>query len=154
MFRPRNIDLGPCAEEAIGMEGRRNRWGCGFPIAVTILVIFWVWGTPFGLAYWLDSERSVVAIIRSPDGSTRAQVEHIVMGGAPLTVVTVRKWWEPNTSLNLCRLATYYADVPLSIRWRGAAQVEVAAGAAAERHRIEDRKCGSVSPFFSPSGPN
>jgi hypothetical protein len=128
---------------------RRRRWGCGcFTLLMLAFLAFWVSGAPFAFAYWLDSERRVSITMPSPDGSRIAQVEHIMDGGAPLTAVTIRRRWEPNVGIILCRVGEFYADTPLGIRWRDERHVEIHYRKDASTARILEQGCHSIVPIF------
>lgn len=68
-------------------------------------------------AVFLDAERTVISHTFSPDGKRVAQVERIVVGGAPSIVVIVRPRWMPNWYLAGCAAASHYQDAEAHARW-------------------------------------
>ena len=96
-------------------------------IAVAVFVIglatlpFWGWG----LAYFLDSERTVISRVMSPDRARTAQVERIVVGGAPSIVILVRPWWMPDWYVAGCAAASHYQDAKASVRWVSNSTIEI-----------------------------
>ena len=86
--------------------------------AMTILcaaLTFPFWG--MGPAVFLDSKRTVISRVPSPDGTRIAQVERIVVGGTPSIVVMVRSQWMPDWYLTGCAAASHYEDAEAQIRW-------------------------------------
>jgi hypothetical protein len=71
----------------------------------------------FGAAAYLDSERSVIARAVSPDGTWTAQLERLVVGGAPNLVVTLRRSWQPDWYLTSCKAVSYYGESAAALRW-------------------------------------
>jgi hypothetical protein len=74
-----------------------------------------IWG--MGPAAFLDSERLTLSRVVSPDGGRVAQVERIVVGGAPSIVVTVRPRWMPDWYLSGCAAASHYANAEALVAW-------------------------------------
>ena len=79
------------------------------------LVTLPIWG--MGPAVFLDADRSTISHVPSPDGTLVAQVERIVVGGAPSIVVVVRPWWMPNWYLSGCAAASHYLDADALVAW-------------------------------------
>jgi hypothetical protein len=79
------------------------------------LVTLPLWG--MGPAVFLDSRRTVISRIRSPDALRSAQVERLIVGGVPSIVVMVRSWWLPDWYLVGCAAASHYEDAKAQVRW-------------------------------------
>jgi hypothetical protein len=71
----------------------------------------------FGAAAYLDSDRDVIVRAVSPDGSRTAQLERLVVGGAPNMVVTLRRSWHPDWYLTSCKPVSYYGESAAVFRW-------------------------------------
>src|SRR3569833_1620083 len=74
-----------------------------------------IWG--MGVAIFLDSERTVVSRQLSPSGKRIAQVERIVVGGVPSSVVMARPRWMPDRYLFGCAATSHYGDATAQLRW-------------------------------------
>jgi hypothetical protein len=70
-----------------------------------------------GPAVFLDSKRTILSKAASPDGKRIAQVERIVVGGAPSIVVLVRPRWMPDWYLTGCAAASHYHDTEAHVHW-------------------------------------
>jgi hypothetical protein len=90
-------------------------------IPVAAMIIFCAvvtlpfWG--MGPAVFLDTERTVISRVPSPDGRRLAQVERIVIGGTPSIVIMVKPQWMPDWYLAACAAASHYHDVAVQVRW-------------------------------------
>ncbi len=82
-----------------------------------------IWG--MGLAVFLDSERTMLARSSSPDSNRVAQVERIIVGGAPSIVVMVRSWWMPDWYLTGCAAASHYRDAHARVSWPSNGEIVV-----------------------------
>lgn len=80
-----------------------------------LLLTLPIWG--MGPAAFLDSQRAVISRVSSPDGTRVAQVERIVVGGAPSIVVMVRPRWMPDWYLAGCAAASHYQEAKAQVRW-------------------------------------
>lgn len=110
-------------------------------VALGTVATLSLWG--MGAAVFLDSERTVLSRLPSPDGKRIASVERIVVGGAPSIVVIVRPAWMPDWYLTGCAAVSHYEDAKARARWTTINALEV-------RH-TEDRrfwKTGSA-PFHN-----
>lgn len=89
-------------------------------LAVAMIILCAVDTLPFwgmGPAVLLDSERTVISRVLSPDGTRVAQVERIVVGGTPSIVVMVRPQWMPDWYITGCAAASHYQDAEAQVRW-------------------------------------
>ncbi len=93
-----------------------GRIGCWI-VAASILTIgtlpIWGWGS----AYYFDSQRTVLASSVSPDGSSIAQVERLVVGDVPNIILTLRSSWAPNWYLMSCAAVSHYGETQAGVRW-------------------------------------
>ncbi|MEA3061673.1 MAG: hypothetical protein QOJ94_1454 [Sphingomonadales bacterium] len=109
-------------------EARRGtglRWGCG---CLVILLAAFVVTAPFtlmGPAVFMDSQREVLGRATSPDGRRIAQVERLVVGGAPSIVVTLRRSWQPDWYLTTCKVVSHRGETTARLRWSGDRALDV-----------------------------
>jgi len=89
----------------------------GLAVVAAAVITLPIWG--MGPAVFLDSERRILARAPSPDGRRVAQVERIVVGGAPSIVILIRSRWTPNWYLTGCIAARHYQDAQARISWAG-----------------------------------
>lgn len=103
---------------------RRRKLILIFVVAVlTAVVTIPFWG--MGPAVFLDSERTVISRIVSPDGKRVAQVERIIVGGEPSIVIMVRSAWMPNWYLSGCAAASHYQDADARLRWTSNSAISI-----------------------------
>lgn len=105
-------------------------------------------GAAFGIAYYLDSERYIIERAEDPNSTKVAQVEREIMGGAPLSQVTLKVWWKPNWGIALCQMAEFYADAELEVRWLDDQKVEIQHGPDASYSLIHQQECHGAAPVF------
>ena len=84
-----------------------------------------------GPAVFMDSDRTVLSRALSPDGKHVAQVERLVVGGAPSIVVTVKLAWMPNWYLLGCAAASHYEETSARLRWEFNRSLSIASPADA-----------------------
>jgi hypothetical protein len=82
-------------------------------VVASVTIPFW----GMGPAVFLDSSRTVISRIPSPDRLRSAQVERVIVGGVPSIVVMVRSWWLPDWYLVGCAAASHYEDARAQVRW-------------------------------------
>ena len=120
------------------MRDRKRRHflfgGCGCILVMLLFPAFGM-GFLFGAAAFLDSERHVLNRARSPDGAWVAQLERLVVGGAPNMVITLRRSWQPDWYFTSCKAISHYGDAGAVLRWAGAAELVVDADASAQTWR-------------------
>jgi hypothetical protein len=87
----------------------------GLAVAAAVVTLPF-WG--MGPAVFIDSDRTILSRALSPDRSHVAQIERLVVGGAPSIVVTVRPAWMPNWYLLGCVAASHYGQTSARLLWR------------------------------------
>lgn len=123
------------------MKGRTKLILISVIIVVIAFVTLPLWG--MGPAVFLDSKRTIISRVVSPDGKRTAQVERIVVGGVPSIVVMVRPSWMPDWYLAGCAAASHYQDTMAHIRWVSNKAIEI--GYSSDRLDWET----SASPFHT-----
>lgn len=83
--------------------------------AVAAVVSVPIWG--MGAAVFVDSDRTVLSRVLSQDHTHVAQLERLVVGGAPSIVVTVRPVWLPSWYLLECVAASHYQETTARVAW-------------------------------------
>jgi hypothetical protein len=119
------------------------------------LVTVPIWG--MGPAVFLDSQRTVMSRHISPNGDRVAQVERIIVGGAPSVVVMVRSKWMPDWYLLGCSAASHYGEAKASVRWVSTNAINVIPSDKSDGWRtgsapFHHGSCDSVSVSFHGEG--
>ena len=104
---------------------KRTGWIVVGMIVTAGLLLFSLpfWG--MGTAVFLDSSRTVISSLSSPDGRRVAEVESLVVGGVPSIVVTVRSSGRPDWYLWSCAAASHYHETSARIVWTSPRKLEV-----------------------------
>lgn len=100
----------------------------GLAVAAAVVTLP-IWG--MGPAVFMDSERTVLTRVLSPDRTQVAQVERLVVGGAPSIIVTVKQTWMPNWYLLGCVAVSHYGDTSARLRWQSNRSLTIATRAEA-----------------------
>jgi hypothetical protein len=87
----------------------------GLAVAAAVVTLP-IWG--MGPAVFMDSDRTILSRALSPDGTHVAQIERLVVGGAPSIIVTVRAAWMPNWYLLGCVAGSHYGETSARLRWQ------------------------------------